>query len=442
MPPAFGLSQHVQVVPLPAPGDEAALLLATEQLRRRRLDRSRPLWQMCFLPGLPANRVGMFAKMHHAIANGIAGMATLGTLLDAVPDAPTRPVQPWTPAPAPTAPDLFADNLRRHTGNLGRALSALAQPATTTRHLMAAWPAIRELFAEEPGPRTSLDRVVGPDRNLALIRANLDQVRHIAHTHHATVNDVLLAVTADGLRGLLRSRGEPIEDVVVPIYVPVTLRQAQLRDQARGNLIGQMIVPLPIGVPDPSRRLEQIATETATRKAESHPSLGTLLRSRIARQAEDLGPPASERDQRRRTRSTDAALPRRGTAARSVPAAAPHRQGAPRRLRTVLRRTVQHHGRRRPRRLPRPRHLRRQRPRRTADTYPCGSGTSMVNRVVRSTSVPIADVPAVPISRPPSQCPGTARSAASAGRSLATGRSSQAIPASADGPRTPPPAAR
>jgi hypothetical protein len=51
--PAFDLSDHVRVVPLPAPGDEAALLLATEQLRRRRLDRSRPLWQMCFLPGFP-----------------------------------------------------------------------------------------------------------------------------------------------------------------------------------------------------------------------------------------------------------------------------------------------------------------------------------------------------------------------------------------------------
>jgi diacylglycerol O-acyltransferase / wax synthase len=31
--PAFDLSDHVRVVPLPAPGDEAALLLATEQLR-------------------------------------------------------------------------------------------------------------------------------------------------------------------------------------------------------------------------------------------------------------------------------------------------------------------------------------------------------------------------------------------------------------------------
>ena len=41
-----------------------------------------------------------------------------------------------------------------------------------------------------------------------------------------------------------------------------------------------------------------------------------------------------------------------------------------------------------------------------------------MNRVVRSTSVPIADLPAAPTSRSPSQCPGTARSAASAGRSL------------------------
>ena len=42
----------------------------------------------------------------------------------------------------------------------------------------------------------------------------------------------------------------------------------------------------------------------------------------------------------------------------------------------------------------------------------------MVNRVVRSTSVPIADVPAAPVSRSPSQCPGTARRRASLGVEL------------------------
>jgi diacylglycerol O-acyltransferase / wax synthase len=44
--PAFDLADHVRVVPVPAPRDEAALLRAAEQLRRVRLDRSRPLWQM------------------------------------------------------------------------------------------------------------------------------------------------------------------------------------------------------------------------------------------------------------------------------------------------------------------------------------------------------------------------------------------------------------
>ena len=283
--PAFELADHVRVAPLPAPGDENQLLVATEQLRRQRLDRSRPLWAMWLLPGLPGHRVGLFVKMHHAIADGIAGVATVAALLDTAPDAPAGPARPWRPAPPPAARDLLADSLRRHTGDLGHAFSALAHPGTITRQGRAAWPAMRQLVAGPPGARTSLDRVVGPGRNLALIRSDLGLVTKAAHAHGAKVNDVLLTITAGGLRGLFRSRGEPVEDVMLPIYVPVTLRPAQLRDQARGNQIGQMVVPLPIGVPDPGRRLERIAAETARQKVESHPALGHLLGSRIARRA-------------------------------------------------------------------------------------------------------------------------------------------------------------
>jgi diacylglycerol O-acyltransferase len=283
--PAFDVADHVRVVPLPAPGDEAALLLAAEQLRRPRLDRSRPLWGMWFLPGLPDNRIGLFVKMHHTIADGIAGVATIAAFLDVVPDAPAQPGRSWTPAPLPTARVLFADNLRRHGDELGRALSKLARPVTALRQVRSAWPALRGLFAKGRTPGTSLDRVIGPDRNLALIRSNIDLVKEIAHRYDATVNDVLLAVTAGGLRGLLRSRGEPTEDVRVPIIVPVSLRPAQGRDDARGNLIGQTVIPLPIGGSDPGRRLQQITAETTKAKATSHPSLGTELHSRIARRA-------------------------------------------------------------------------------------------------------------------------------------------------------------
>jgi WS/DGAT/MGAT family acyltransferase len=281
--PAFDLHQHVRVVRLPDGSDESALVAAAERLRRDRLDRSRPLWQMCLLPGLPDHRVGLFVKLHHTIADGIAAVATLGTFLDTTPETAAVPAPPWTPAPAPTAGQLFADNLHRHAGRLGHAFATLARPAATVRRVRPAWTGIRHLLATAPSAATSLNRVVGPDRNLALIRARLGQVRRIAQAHHATVNDVLLAVTAGGLRALLRSRGEPVDERTVPVSVPVTLRRPQHRDRARGNLIGQMLVPLPVGVADAGRRLALITAETTIRKAERRPSMGTVLGSRLAR---------------------------------------------------------------------------------------------------------------------------------------------------------------
>src|SRR5215469_7077220 len=180
--PAFDLSDHMGVMPLPAQGGEVELLLATEQLRRRRMDRSRPLWEMWFLPGLQERRVGMFVRTHHAIADGIAGVATLGRFLDVTPDATAAPAQPWTPAPAPPEEALLADSRRRRLRKLGQTLSAFAHPATTVGRVVAGWPAIYELIAEEPLPATRLDHVVGPDRRLALIRSSIELVKDVAHT--------------------------------------------------------------------------------------------------------------------------------------------------------------------------------------------------------------------------------------------------------------------
>ena len=85
-------------------------------------------------------------------------------------------------------------------------------------------PALRELFAEKPGPQTSLNRVIGQDRTLALIRSSLDPIKEVAYTHDAT-ETMLLSIIAGACAALLRSRGEPIDGVVLPIFVPVSLRR-------------------------------------------------------------------------------------------------------------------------------------------------------------------------------------------------------------------------
>jgi WS/DGAT/MGAT family acyltransferase len=277
--PRFDLADHVQVAQVPAPGDEAQLLQSIERLRRCRLDRSRPLWEIWFLPGLPQSRVGMFIRVHHAIADGTALVAALGSLLDPAADSARAPGPPWSPRPGPTGREQLGDNVRRRLAGLGRATAAVAHPARTARRVRDGWPAIRAIVAARPGPQTSLNLLVGPHRSLALVRGTLEQVTRIAHDHRATVNDVLLAMTAGGLRGLLAARGEATAHLTVPLYVPISLR----RDRAHpgiGNLISQMVVPLPLGTSDAGDRLDQITRETNARKAGHRPSLGSMFRSK------------------------------------------------------------------------------------------------------------------------------------------------------------------
>ncbi len=94
---------------------------------------------------------------------------------------------------------------------------------------------------------------------------------------------MVLAAVAEGLRQLLRSRGENVDYLVL---VPVSLHREQ-PGQACGNLDGMMIVPLPIGERDHVHRLQLIAAKTAERKKKARPqAMSTgIFRFAIARRA-------------------------------------------------------------------------------------------------------------------------------------------------------------
>jgi diacylglycerol O-acyltransferase / wax synthase len=112
----------------------------------------------------------------------------------------------------------------------------------------------------------------------------LGLVTRIAYASDATVNDVLMAVLAGGLRELLVGRGERVDGLVLRAFVPVSLHGEQ-PGQARGNLDGAMLVPLPIGEPDDPRRLRLIAADTTDRKQRSRPQGGTLFRNPLIQRA-------------------------------------------------------------------------------------------------------------------------------------------------------------
>ena len=274
---SFDLADHVRVHPLAPPGDEAQLLGACAELYRRRLDPARPLWEAWLLPGLPGRQVGLFLRAHHTLADGVAGMAAFGALLDLDADAPTQVAPPWTPAPRPSMGELLVDNLRRRLRGLGRGLSGLARADRPRHASLGVW---REFLAER-APRTSLNRPIGADRRLAVVRGRLEVARQVAHAHQAKVNDVVLAAVAGGLRQLLAGRGEDVQELVLRVMVPVSLHREQ-PGRASGNRDAVMLVPLPLGEPDPVRRLELIAAETAARKGKARPPMGGGLLGLVA----------------------------------------------------------------------------------------------------------------------------------------------------------------
>ena len=264
--PGFDLANHVRTVQVPAPGGQRELLGLCDELCLRLLDRARPLWELWLVTGLAHGRVGLVLKLHHSLADGLAAVQLVGILLGSTADAPSPTPPPWQPRPTPSGSSLLADNLAGRSATLAAALARLRHPgrlAAQARVLAGA--AQMAAGGRRHRPSSVLRRPVGGRRRLAVARAQLAEVKAVAHAHGATVNDLLLAAVTGGLRALLVARGAPVDGLTLYASVPVALR-ARADAAGLGNQVGLMIVPLPVGEPDPVQQLRQVSQATIQRK--------------------------------------------------------------------------------------------------------------------------------------------------------------------------------
>jgi diacylglycerol O-acyltransferase / wax synthase len=67
----FRIRDHVTHVVLPAPGGQAELCEWAGDFYSHRLDRTRPLWEMALIEGLPEGRWAIAHKTHHCLVDGV-----------------------------------------------------------------------------------------------------------------------------------------------------------------------------------------------------------------------------------------------------------------------------------------------------------------------------------------------------------------------------------
>jgi hypothetical protein len=214
--PSYDPATHLESATLPA-GADLASWVANRILQPLNLDR--PLWRAEVIGGLPGARFAVLIVVHHVLADGRAGVALAGSLLDFSSDG-AAPAPPAVVAPPlPSHRELVHDRRREMRAALWRLqLPAAGSVARLPRGLRDLREGMADLRA--PVSRTSLPQRVGTGRRLAIVRRPLDELQRTGHALGVTLNDLLLAAVTGGLRDQLTARGDPVAGLVLRTTVP------------------------------------------------------------------------------------------------------------------------------------------------------------------------------------------------------------------------------
>ncbi len=276
----FDLDFHVRHIGIPPPGNDQQLAEQVARIVGRPMDRTRPLWEVYVVEGLPDDRWGLLSKYHHATIDGAAGVILLNMLTSPTPDfSPPGESAPWQGESTPSDLEL----LRRTVGNLTknpvksarlqlRLVQTLAAAAGVTSVSTAATQAralIKSIVSREaaegpenerrvslpltPAPPTPWNRSITAHRRFAMRTASLDDLKRLKDATGGTLNDVVMAICTGALRAYLLKH-DALPDKPLRAMVPVSIRTGDETD-VWSNRVSGIVADLPTNCDDPLQRV-------------------------------------------------------------------------------------------------------------------------------------------------------------------------------------------
>jgi diacylglycerol O-acyltransferase / wax synthase len=242
------LKQHVVHHALDGAGTMPRLRELCARIHEQPLDRDRPLWEVHLIDGIHGHDQAVMVKTHHAITDGIAGVEVAEALFD------REPAQHAVDRPVPAFGDHHKDSgLAAFQCLLGAAVTAAGGPIA--------------LDSPFNGP-------VGPRRSFAVTDIPLSVIRQAKHLFGGTVDDVVVAIVAAGLRTYLRETGYPDPPRALRAMLPVST--CAERPGGVGNHVTAVFVDLPMHVDDMHQLVNVIAAEKSVLRT-SHAAAGVEM---------------------------------------------------------------------------------------------------------------------------------------------------------------------
>jgi diacylglycerol O-acyltransferase len=317
--PDFDLDFHVRHTAVPRPGRDEQVQDLVARIIARPLDRARPLWESYVIDGLAGDRFAILTKIHHATVDGASGVDLLTIMLDTTPEGDEgRSPQPAPRQPEPVPSDALvlgaaARTLARKPGRflvlgartvrqLGEAsgnpiLRATGQqlrdslrgPVGTLLNVGRDRPEERDEPPQRPlpsgAPSTVFNASISPHRSFAYRSVSMDAIKAIKGAIGCTVNDVVMAVCAGGLRTYLERR-DALPDRPMVAMVPVSIRTGEEAERW-SNRVSAIFADLPTDQADPLQRVRKVNNAMALAKG-----LHDALPADQLTQFADFPPPA------------------------------------------------------------------------------------------------------------------------------------------------------
>ena len=289
--PHFDIRSHIHHLALPAPGDDAALQGFIGQLMSEPLDRSRPLWRAYLIDNY-GDGCSLYSRMHHAIGDGIALMRVLLSMTDPEPRirADREPVVTGAGTTGST-PGLLRTTFRmaeRATGamiSVARAANSDPERAKETAReavsmlkatgIVAAATSVNlaKLVLMSKDRESVYRGALTPVKRIAWSKPiELERVTEIGTVTGATVNDILVACVAGGLRRYATAVDGQAPKRDIRATVPVNLRPPDA-PLTLGNKFSLVYLALPISISDPYQRLYEVKRRMDALKRSPEPLL-------------------------------------------------------------------------------------------------------------------------------------------------------------------------
>lgn len=274
--PDFDLDFHIREINIPKPGYVDQLADQVCRIVGRPMDRTRPLWEVYVIEGLASGWWGLLTKYHHATIDGAAGQIMLEMVLSTDPDErPPGPCAEWKPDQIPGQGEL----LRRSLNNLARnPAKAVTTQLRLTRDVAqnlgltgvsgtasvvsdAVKRAVGRRSDDRPkvsiptsaAPATPWNKTITPHRRLAMRTTSLENVKRLKQASGCTVNDVVMAICAGGLREYLLAH-DALPPEPLRAMVPVSIRTGH-EDDPWTNRVSGIVADLPTDCDDPIERI-------------------------------------------------------------------------------------------------------------------------------------------------------------------------------------------